>query len=231
MRKIHISDSNANNTFVYFAPIKPPKNPLKAFGKERVFSKRLIISGEQSDYENLLNKYQEKLPEILQDKDPELDLEIIGRPIEKTNTVFINKNNEIMKIAPNWIELIFDRDGNEKERRVPEERYSNITDDLPVRFTKMKLKRKEAVRKFVFTRTLQLWHSDGLSFEFLYNIAKDLDDNDEMMLVGAGAKGRDPLIFQNNGLPWRGFLEGRIQGDSYALLLRLSNLELKSLNS
>ena len=95
----------------------------------------------------------------------------------------------------------------------------------------MKLKRKEAVRKFVFTRTLQLWHSDGLSFEFLFNIAKDLDDNDEMMLVGAGPKGRDPLIFQNNGLPWRGFLEGRIQGDSYALLLRLSNLELKSLNS
>ena len=231
MRKIHISDSNAKNTFVYFAPIKSPKNPLKAFGKERVFSKRVIISGEQSDYENLLNKYQEKLPEILQDKDPELDLEIIGRPIEKTNTVFINKKNEIMKIAPNWIELIFDRDGNEKERRVPEERSSNITDDLPIRFTKMKLKRKDAVRKFVFTRTLQLWHSDGLSFEFLYNIAKDLDDNDEMMLVGAGAKGRDPLIFQNNGLPWRGFLEGRIQGDSYALLLRLSNLELKSLDS
>jgi len=231
MRKIHISDSNAKNTFVYFAPIKPPKNPLKAFGKERVFSKRVMISGEHNDYENLLNKYQEKLPEILQDKDPELDLEIIGRPIEKTNTVFINKKNEIMKIAPNWIELIFDRDGNEKERRVPEERSSNTTDDLPIRFTKMKLKRKEAVRKFVFTRTLQLWHSDGLSFEFLYNIAKDLDDNDEMMLVGAGAKGRDPLIFQNNGLPWRGFLEGRIQGDSYALLLRLSNLELKSLNS
>ena len=41
MRKIHISDSNAKNTFVYFAPIKPPKNPLKAFGKEKVFSKRL----------------------------------------------------------------------------------------------------------------------------------------------------------------------------------------------
>ena len=231
MRKIHISDSNAKNTFVYFAPIKPPKNPLKAFGKERVFSKRVMISGEHNDYENLLNKYQEKLPEILQDKDPELDLEIIGRPIEKTNTVFINRNNEIMRIAPNWIELIFDRDGNEKERRVPEERYSNITDDLPVRFTKMKLKRKEAVRKFVFTRTLQLWHSDGLSFEFLFNIAKDLDDNDEMMLVGAGPKGKDPLIFQNNGLPWRGFLEGRIEDDSYALLLRLSNLELKSLNS
>ena len=104
---------------------------------------------------------------------------------------------------------------------------------LPIneRFTKFKLKRNEAVRKFVFSRTLQLWHSDGLTFEFLFNIAKELDENDEMMLIGGGQKGKEPLIFQNNGLPWRGFLEGRIQGDSYALLLRLSNLELKSLNS
>ena len=107
---------------------------------------------------------------------------------------------------------------------------SNINDELPIRFTKMKLKREDAVRKFVFSRTLQLWHSDGLTFEFLFNIAKELDENNEMMLVGSGEKGRDPLIFQNNGLPWRAFLEGRVQDDSYALLMRLSNLELKSIN-
>ena len=231
MRKIHISDSNSKNTFVHFSPIKSPSNPVRAFGKQKVYSKRLILSGEKSDYENLLTKYEKKLPEILLNEDPELDLKLIGRPIEKTNTVFVNKKNEILRVAPNWIELIFDQDGNEKERRVPEDRLSNITDDLPIRFTKMKLKRKDAVRKFVFSRTLQLWHSDGLTFEFLFNIAKELDDNDEMMLVGSGEKGRGPLIFQNNGLPWRAFLEGRVKDNSYALLMRLSNLELKSLNS
>ena len=230
MRKIHISDSNSKNTFVHFTPIKAPANPIRAFGKQKVFSKRLIISGENNDYENLFSKYQERLPEILLNEDPELDLELIGRPIEKTNTVFINKENEIMKIAPNWVELIFDKDGNEKEKRIPEDRLANITDEIPIRFTKMKLKRKDAVKKFVFSRTLQLWHSDGLTFEFLFNIAKELDENDEMMLVGSGEKGREPLIFQNNGLPWRAFLEGRIQDDSYALLMRLSNLELKSLS-
>ena len=231
MRKIHISDSNSKNTFVHFTPIKAPPNPIRAFGKQKVFSKRLIISGENNDYENLFSKYQERLPEILLNEDPELDLELIGRPIEKTNTVFINKENEIMKIAPNWVELIFDKDGNEKEKRIPEDRLANITDEIPIRFTKMKLKRKDAVKKFVFSSTLQLWHSDGLTFEFLFNIAKELDENDEMMLVGSGEKGRDPLIFQNNGLPWRAFLEGRVQGDSYALLMRLSNLELKSVIS
>ena len=156
---------------------------------------------------------------------------MIGRPVDKTNTVFIDKENKILKTAPNWIELIFDKDGNEKERRIPEDKFSNISDELPIRFTKFKLKRNEAVRKFVFSRTLQLWHSDGLTFEFLFNIAKELDENDEMMLIGGGQKGKEPLIFQNNGLPWRAFLEGRVQGDSYALLMRLSNLELKSVIS
>ena len=231
MRKIHISDSDSKNTFVHFLPIKASSNEFRAFGQEKVFSKRLLISGENNDYENLFSKYEEKLPQILIDEDPELDLELIGRPVDKTNTVFIDKENKILKTAPNWIELIFDKDGNEKERRIPEDKFSNISDELPIRFTKFKLKRNEAVRKFVFSRTLQLWHSDGLTFEFLFNIAKELDENDEMMLIGGGQKGKEPLIFQNNGLPWRAFLEGRVQGDSYALLMRLSNLELKSLIS
>ena len=71
MRKIHISDSNSKNTFVHFMPIKAPPNPIRAFGKQKVFSKRLIISGEKNDYENLFSKYQERLPEILLNEDPE----------------------------------------------------------------------------------------------------------------------------------------------------------------
>ena len=47
------------------------------------------------------------------------------------------------------------------------------------------------------------------------------------MLVGAGPKSNQPLIFQRNGSAYRGFLEGRTQGDKYCLLLHLSNLELK----
>ena len=60
-------------------------------------------------------------------------------------------------------------------------------------------------------------------------MAKKLADAKAMMLVGAGAKGIGPLVMQTGGTPYRAFLEGRIQGDSYALILRLTNLELKSL--
>jgi hypothetical protein len=43
----------------------------------------------------------------------------------------------------------------------------------------------------------------------------------------AGESGKDPLIMQLNGSPYRGFLEGRVEGDKYILLLHLSNMELK----
>ena len=47
------------------------------------------------------------------------------------------------------------------------------------------------------------------------------------MFVGAGKKGVEPLIFQVNGTPMRGFIEGRTDGIKYKLLLHLSNMEIK----
>jgi hypothetical protein len=48
-----------------------------------------------------------------------------------------------------------------------------------------------------------------------------------MVLMATGSGGKDPLIFSTNGLPYRGFLEGRVDGPKYKLLLHLSHLELK----
>jgi hypothetical protein len=33
--------------------------------------------------------------------------------------------------------------------------------------------------------------------------------------------GKDPLIFQTNGTPYRGFLDGRVNKKQYQLILRL----------
>ncbi len=46
-------------------------------------------------------------------------------------------------------------------------------------------------------------------------------------LIGSGDKGVGPLIFQVNGKPFRGFLDGRVDGERYQLLLHLSDLEYK----
>jgi hypothetical protein len=60
-------------------------------------------------------------------------------------------------------------------------------------------------------------------------MAKTLDHKKSLMLIGGGS-GKDPLIFQTNGTPYRGFLDGRIKNKQYQLILRLSNMELKNIN-
>ena len=90
------------------------------------------------------------------------------------------------------------------------------------------ISRAEAVRRFAFSRTVQLVHVDGLTRDYLHGLASRLDADDEVALLGAGPNGRDPLVFQLNGVRWRAFLEGRVDGPRYQLLLRLSNLELKA---
>jgi hypothetical protein len=85
------------------------------------------------------------------------------------------------------------------------------------------------MRTFVFKKSYQVRHVNGLTYDFLYAMAKQLNEQQAMMLVGGGQKGVAPLVMSNGGTPYRAFLEGRIDGDSYALILRLTHLELKSL--
>ena len=89
------------------------------------------------------------------------------------------------------------------------------------------MSKRDAVRRFVFTRTVALRHTDGLSFDFLHGMAKELAEKGEVVLVGAGKGGKQPLVLRENGTPYRGFLEGRVDGERFALLLHLSNMELK----
>lgn len=51
----------------------------------------------------------------------------------------------------------------------------------------------------------------------------------KFVLVGGGQKDIEPLVMANGGTPYRAFLEGRVDGDKYALILRLTNMELKSI--
>ena len=79
----------------------------------------------------------------------------------------------------------------------------------------------------MFRRSLQVTHVDGVTYDFLHAMAKELAADRSLMLVGAGAKGSEPLVFQANGRPCRGFLEGRVDGEKYQLMLHLSDMELK----
>jgi hypothetical protein len=89
----------------------------------------------------------------------------------------------------------------------------------------------QALTSFVFRHTYQLVHEDGVTMDFLYRIAEELDTGNVMVLLGAGSKGNQPLVIREKGSPYRGFLYGKIgQGEDngkYKLLLLLSAQELK----
>ena len=227
MRTIHFADSNGRDSHVLFVTVKAPSPPLRVANGKLVTMRRFVAAGEQNTHESLDLVYGDDYSAAILDGDPEIDLEITGRPIEKTNVVYLDGKGDLLRIAPEIQEAVYGPDGSEKERRTPQDKPPNVDEAIPLRFTKTRLQRADAVRKFAFTRTVQLWHSDGLTYDFLHGLAKELDEANELVLLGAGDSGREPIVFQMNGLPWRGFLEGRVDGPKYQLLLRLSNLELK----
>lgn len=227
MRTIHFADAGGRDSHVAFVTVKPPSPPLRVAGGKLVAMRRFILAGDGNTHDALAARHGADYGAALIDGDPEVDLELTGRPIASTSVVYLDGDGEVLRMAPEIVEAIYGPDGTEKERRPPQDKLANVDIETPLRFTKNRLKRADAVRRFAFSRTVQLWHTDGLTYDFLHGLAKSLDEADEMVLLGGGETGRDPIVFQMNGLPWRGFLEGRVEGSKYQLLLRLSNLELK----
>ena len=50
-----------------------------------------------------------------------------------------------------------------------------------------------------------------------------------MVMLGAGKRGTDPILLSRGGQPYRGLLEGRIDGERYCLILHLTDIEMKGL--
>ena len=229
MRNLHLADQDSRDAYIRYVAVRPSAPPERVAAGRPISLRRFIAAGEANTLKALQQQYGDKLGESLLNSDPEVDFELVGKPIERTSTVYLDNKQQVLRFAPDVVEVILDPSGKETDRREPIDRLPNIAEQLPIRFTKTRLNRNAAVRRFVFTRTLQLWHNDGLTYEYLFDIAKELHDSDEMVMVAGGERLKDPLIFQLNGLPWRAFLEGRINSIGYCLLLHLSNLELKAL--
>jgi hypothetical protein len=193
--------------------------------------KRYLSATEESLHKNLSSLYGDNYASNLIEENPEIDIEAIGKFISGTDVVYLSSHGDILYAPPKTVEVIIAPDGLEKERREPENIPGNVDDELPVRWTGKKMPKSKVAVRFAFKRTIQLKHVDGLTYDYLFEMAKELQDEDVMVLVGAGQKGKEPLIFQANGMPYRGFLEGRVDGKKYQLLLHLSNMELKRISS
>ncbi len=225
---VHIANAANRDATVAFAAVKPPPGPTMGLLDRSVEFHKYLAAGREGLHDAMQKRYGDEYGQALVDGDPEIDMENVGRLLPRATQVFLSSKGEVLYAAPKLVDIINNPDGTEKERRDPDDIPGNVNDEIqPVRWTGMKIPKAEAVHRFVFKRTLQLRHVDGLTFDFLYAMAKELHEEQALVLIGGGATGKDPLIFHSNGSPYRGFLDGRVDGDTYQLLLRLSNLELK----
>lgn len=226
LRKLHLANSQGRDASVVFLSLQPEDPPRLGLPGTPVTFRRWLAATEGGLHEQLASAHPD-LAKALVSGDPEVDLEHVGRTLAGTENVFLSSKGDVLHAAPRIVEIVLGPDGAEKERRAPVDTDANVNETEPLRWAGLRMKRGEAVRKFVFSRTLQVQHLDGLTYDYLYAMAQELENTDEVVYVGGGAKGRDPLVFQANGTPWRAFLEGRTDGPRYQLLLHLSNLELK----
>lgn len=194
----------------------------------QLYTRKVLKATVDHDFETLSGKFDDpaKLGEALVDSDPEVDLERFGQFLWNTSKVYIDKDEQVVyRVKQN--EIIRTPSGKIKETRPRQRAEANVDTEIPLTWTGRMIPKSEALRLYVFVSKLQIVHVNGLTYDFLYGMAKELAESKSLMLLSGGSKGKQPLVFRRGSVPYRGFLEGRVKDDSYILLLHLSNVELK----
>jgi len=231
-RQINLADNKGRNAEVIFKSFtkKPLVKTVTPKG-EATQTVRVLKSVAQNSYEHLLKAKggDEAVAQALITSDLEFDVSMTGLFVDETSKVYINADlKPVFRIQKT--EAVYLPDGSLKEERTPKETIANILAESPVKPAGKLLPKKEVYNKFVFSKKYQLTHINGLTFDFLYEMAQELQEKESMMMLAGGAKGNEPLVFQDGGKTYRAFLEGRVKDKSYILLIHLSNLELKGIS-
>ena len=232
MRKINISNEQKRDAEVAFGTTFHRPSPVyKTADGNKSISQRSVKATLATADDALIEKYGSALVDELIKGDPEIDKETFGRRVEGIKKVYLTPKGKVA-YGVSLNEHVFMPDGTEKEVRPATDTQANIAlDGVPVRWTGKLIPRDKAMRMFMFKKSYQVQHVNGLTYDFLYAMAKKLAEADSMMLLGGGPKGVEPLVMALGGTPYRAFLEGRVDGDKYALILRLTNMELKPINA
>lgn len=231
IRAIHISDDRKRDAQVAF-DARPAPDTLRRVlpSGEEPLSVRLVKTTAAMNRCLYEHSDLQQLAQRIAKGDPDVDMEVTGRKLLRTRRVFVDRNYEIVYHV-NLFQVVMNPDGTERERRELAKTAGNVNQQMPLRWTGRMFPREEALRRFVFTRNYQLRHVNGATFDFLYNMARQLAAADAMVMIGAGKRGTSPILLNRGGQPYRGFLEGRTDGDKYCLILHLTDIELKGLET
>lgn len=243
IRYIKLNNDKKRDAEITFRSLNPkPSVTMVMENGDKVINKRVVKGTSQTSTQTLLSNYNEKpkegidfqtqlagrLVEDLIASDPESDLELTGKFIDDVSRVYINEDEKpVFRVKKT--EKIFSPTAELKEEREPKYNESNISGESIVNWTGKLMPKSKIYNKLVFHKKYQLKHINGLTYDFLFDMAKQLADKDSLMMMGAGASGKEPLVMNDGGKPYRAFLEGRIKGDKYCLILHLTDQELKPL--
>ena len=229
LRKIRLADHRGREATVVLVPrCRPPEPSYTDISGAPVRFARLVKSTADNGHDKLLSRFgdPESLSRALIDGDPEIDLESVGRETGPCDRVHVGADGKPLYSA-RIVEVVVDRDGNEIARRELVETPANLVPDAAPLWSGKLISKMEAARRYAFTRAYQVRHTNSLEYDFLFGLARHLEERKALALVGSGPKGAGPLILERNGTPMKGFLEGRTRGETYLLTLHLAAFELK----
>ncbi|AEF85609.1 hypothetical protein TREPR_1848 [Treponema primitia ZAS-2] len=233
MRLINITNEKQRDAKVALEPF-PYRQRTKLVMADGTEKQSVQFIKTTTSFEALISQHGslDAVGEALISGDREIDFEQVGRFLHKTVKLYVHTNGD-MAYMFNLVQTLFNKEGEEIERRNLSKQAANIASEIPIRWTGKQIPKDEAIRRFVFTRNYQLRHTSGLSYDFLFDMARQLHTQNTLLLVGGGKSGAEPIVLSLGGTPYRGFLEGRIEGEpagtAYCLILHLSNMELKDI--
>ncbi len=202
--------------------IKPLK--IAIFTNENAFAERALKD--------------EDLREEVLNNDNEIDLELAGKIVDRTKNILVDREYNSCYNFTEY-EIKRNREGKiipcEKcgevycEHRVKKQTKANVDlDQQPVRWiSAMTIDKREALKQYSFSQSYQIRHVDGLTYKHLFEMAKKLHESKKLVLM-APIENKKPqkLVLRNSGKPFYAWLEGRVNGDKYALILHRTTLKL-----
>ena len=225
--KIHLAHENIDAEL----DMMPVRRTSKRFrvskqGDDVRYERYLVFDANHRD-EIFLNSAN--ITDELKNKDEEIDPELLGKRLTRTTRVAVDKEYQPVYNYKLY-DVIILPDGEIRERPHVNT-IGNINKPTPVMITEELVDPKELALNYVFRLSYQIVHNSGVTYSFLYDLAKRLDSSGKLARVIAfnpETKKPEPLILVDGGRKFpRAFLQGKIKGASYSLTIHLSDQELK----
>ena len=227
MRLISIGDDKGRDALVGI------ESCLKKNSYQRFNTKRLVKSTLKTDISTLMKENADdemKVAEQIIKTDDDIDFINEGLNPEKLSQIYLSSDNKIINNV-HYEERTFSSEGNLLQAAPYKKIEANVkSENFPIRWSGITVPIYEAARRYIFTHHYQLVHTNGLTYDFLYGMAKQLSDSKCLMYVGGGVDGKEPIILSKGGKKYRGFMSGFVSNlypDEYQLFLHLTDIDLE----